>query len=373
MDKIKVFLVASFLIVFHWAEGRDFLVKNDLSLDWLFMNKSDGRLLPFLENSSNRPYAIHLKMERDYGRETYLKISLPAQTSLFIENRFYGHFNEKTEKLFLVDSLLSLFKSAPAYFTLYRKARFDAPPKAVIGYKQQPLNAVSDINPLNIRPVDMKSEYLKLIILVVFTFFVLLKILVPAELSDFYSLTGLLTFRFTDTSLTKSRALTRTHTIVIIYQAAMMAALMTISLHFYNNPLGDHFIMSLNPFIGWIFILLLTLAAIFLKYILISLLSVLFGAPERINFYFLEYLRMAMIFYSALFVIVSYSIINQFYAIPDLLNTLIILVIIFNFVRIAAIYFKLRRIVAIKNLHLFSYLCSTELIPVVLGLNFFIK
>ncbi len=337
------------------------------------MNKAEQRLLPFLDNNANRPYAIHLKLDSDYGKETYLKISIPSGTSLFIENRFYLHFDDKSEELFLLDSLLSYFNSAPAYFTLYRKARFDYPPKAVIGYKQQSIGAASDVNPVSLRQIDNRDDYLKLIILVVFTFFVILKVALPAELADFYSLSALFSFRFTATLLAKWRTLTKTHTIIIIYQAAMMAALMVISLHFYNNPLGDIFIMHWNPFFGWFFVFILTLISIFLKYILISVLSSLFGVGERINFYFLEYLRMAMIFYSIIFVILAYSIINHFHTISNLLNSLIFLAIIFNFLRIAAIYFKLRGIVAIKNLHLFSYLCSAELIPIVLGLNFFVK
>ena len=94
---------------------------------------------------------------------------------------------------------------------------------------------------------------------------------------------------------------------------------------------------------------------------------------KRINFYFIEYLRMAMIFYSLVFVALSYTVINNFYSLNTLLKTLIFIVIAFNFIRLIIIYFKFQRNMSIKNLHLFSYLCSTELIPMIIGLNFFVK
>ncbi|MCK5466930.1 MAG: DUF4271 domain-containing protein, partial [Cyclobacteriaceae bacterium] len=92
-----------------------------------------------------------------------------------------------------------------------------------------------------------------------------------------------------------------------------------------------------------------------------------------INFYFIEFLRMAMIFYSIMFVILSYTVINKFYLVDILLESLIFIVIFFNLIRFIIIYFKFRRSITMKSLHLFSYLCTTELIPIIIGLKFFLK
>ena len=94
---------------------------------------------------------------------------------------------------------------------------------------------------------------------------------------------------------------------------------------------------------------------------------------EKINFYLVEFLRMSMIFYSVMFVIVSYTVINHFYYIETLLENLIVIVIAFNLIRFVMLFFKFRKTVNMKSLHLFSYLCTTELIPIVLGFKFFLK
>jgi hypothetical protein len=369
----SIFGFIIFLFTSQIAKGQDFLVERDLRLDWIFKSGNQQQMLPFLDHSSEMPYAIHLPTQLNYGKETYLKMDIPSGTSLFIDNKFLRYFEGDTTKLFSMDSLFSLYQQDSIYLTLFNKAGFGKPPRATIGYLHASFDTGMNVNPIAFREIDTKADFLKIIILTIFTFFVVLHSLLPAELLDFYSISTLFAFRYTDTFMTKFRSLTKTHTLVIIYQAAMLASIMIVSLHYYNNPLGDLFIMKINPIFGWLIVFLITLALIFLKYVLISIVSHLFGVADRINFYFLEYLRMAMIFYSLIFVVVSYMIINHLHSLDSLLNTLIFVVIGFNFLRLIMIYFKFRRNIPIKNLHLFSYLCSTELIPIVVGLNFFVK
>jgi hypothetical protein len=339
-----------FFLVSPLADARDFLVKKDLRLDWIFLSDEQHQMLPFLDNSSENPHAIHLLITPDYGKESFLRLEIPSATSLFIDNKFIKQNDGGTTSLLSLDSLYTRYNHDSLYLTLYNKVGFDVPPAAAIGYKYSFFDTEMNVNPILSRNMDSNEDYLKIIILVVFAFFVVLHTLLPAELTDFYSIGTLLTFRYTDTLLTKFRSLTKTHTIVIIYQAALLASIMIVSLYYYNNPLGERYPIKINPIIGWLAIFIITTVLIFFKYILI-----------------------AMIFYSVIFVLISYTIINHFHSLHSLLSTLIVAVIIFNFLRLIVIYFKLRRMIPIKNLHLFSYLCSTELIPIVIGLNFFIK
>lgn len=361
------------MLISMTAYSQDFLVEEDLRLDWTFYSEDEQTVLPFLDENNESPYAIHLLHDLDYGKGTYLKVNIPAATSLFIENKFIFHFDNDTVRLFSIDSLRSQLSKEQLYLTLYSKAGFKSPPASSIGFLRRDFDTAMNVNPISQREIDARNDYLKIIILLVFTFFVVLHTLLPSELREFYSISSLMTFRYTDTYLTKFRIITKTQTLVIVYQAAMLAAIMIVSLHYYNNPLGTSIMMRVNPIFGWMMIFALTLVLIFFKYILITIVSHLFGITDRINFYFIEYLRMAMIFYSMIFMVISYVVINRFYSLEELLRALILVVIIFNFLRLVVIYFKFQRNISIKNLHLFSYLCSTELIPIVIGLNFFVK
>jgi hypothetical protein len=373
---LKYFYLVSLIIVSLIplsTNGQDFLIERDLRLDWTFYSEKEEQILPFLDDNSKSPYAIHLNASLDYGRETYLRLEIPAKTSLFIDNKFIDHFSEKITRLFSVDSIRDELSQEKLYLTLYRANGFLTPPVSSIGFLHSSFDTSMNVNPINSRDIDSRDDLLKIIILLVFTFFVILYTIFPTELKEFYSISNLITFRFTDTYLTKYRSITKIQTLIIIFQGTMLSSIMFISLIYYNNPLEDTFIDNFPPAMTWLIILVITLFFILLKYLLISIVSFLFGITDRINFYFIEYLRMAMVFYSAIFVILTYVIINHFYSLHNLLNTLIFIAIAFNFIRFILIYIKFQSTKSIKNLHLFSYLCSTELIPMIVGLNFFVK
>lgn len=353
--------------------GQDFLVEQDLRLDWVFYDKDDNVMLPFLDNSNESPEAIHLSLDAQFGNDVYLKIEVPANTSFFIDNKLMRHYEEKITRYFLLDSIMNQLNQQKIRLTLYRSEQFDNPANASIGFIHTNFDASMNVNPVVTRELNYENDYLMLIILIVFTFFVVLFTLFPHDLFDFLSLRTLITFRFTDTAMIKYRSITNTQTLVIVFHAALSASLLLIFLKYYSNPFGDIFFMKINPIFGWLSVFCLLIFFLFLKFVLISIISSLFGISDKINFYFIEFLRVAFIFYSLLFVIISFAVINQFYFVGILLESLVVIIIIFNLIRFLIIYFKFRATVSVKNLHLFSYLCTTELIPLVLGLKFFLK
>ena len=375
MCKCRISLFVIFLIgaSSQSALADDFLVEEDLRLSWLFYDESEQLMLPFLDNSSENPSAIHLQIEDDYSSEAYLRLKIPIGTSIFIQNKFIEYFNDLSIKLYSIDSLRKAYSSNSIRFTFFNKDKLTSPPEAEVGFMHKKFDSNISVNPIGKRNANSTSDFIKVVILLVFTFFVLLHTLFKSDLFDFLSLQTMVTFRYTETALYKYRSLTKTQTLVIVYFAAMLASIIIVFLNYVEHPLKNSFILKLNPLAGWFLILLIVLVFIFLKFLLISMVSLLFKIGHKINFYLIEFLRMSMIFYSVIFVILSYSIINHFYYVEELLEHLIVVIIVFNLIRLCILFFKFRRTVSIKSLHLFSYLCTTELIPIVLGLNFFLK
>jgi hypothetical protein len=353
--------------------ARDFLVEEDVRLNWVFYDQSQNVMLPFLDNSSEYPVAIHLIMEKDYGEAAYLMMKIPSEVSLFLEGKLITTYDEPTTRLYSIDSLNSRFGKRGLKITLYRKKSFLRPVESKIGFIHNSFDASLNVNPVVFRDFDSKVDFLKLIILIVFSFFVALHTLFRADILEFFSLQSLFTFRLTATAFLKYRTLTKIQVMVIVFLSALLSTVLITYLYYYNNPFGESFLVRTNPIFGWFTVFALVLFFIFLKYVLISIVSTLFKVPEGVNFYFIEFLRMAMIFYSIVFVLLSFTVINHFYMVDSLLEKLIMAVAIFYIIRFLILYFKFRRTVSMKNLHLFSYLCTTELIPIILGLKFFIK
>ncbi|NJN27942.1 MAG: DUF4271 domain-containing protein [Cyclobacteriaceae bacterium] len=355
------------------AQSDNFLVKKDMRLDWMFYDARDKVMLPFLDHSPQYPVAIHLALANEYGHEAMLLLEIPGGTSLFLQNKFIWHYAEDTTARLLIDSLTHLFGNKTLQLTLYNGEAFASPANAKIGFEQSNFKSATTVNPISKRILDHRGDYFKIIILLLFTFFVILRTLFPSDLFDFLDFRTLFTFRYTDTLISKYRSITKTQILVVVFQAALLSALLIVFFYYYHNPFDQYPFMSTNPLLSWVTFVGLILVLFILKYVLISIFSFLFGMEDRINFYFIEFMRMSMIFYTLLFVVLSYVIINKFYLLEDLIDGLVLYIVAFNILRYIMLYFKFRAIVSMKNLHLFSYLCSTELIPIILGIRFFIK
>ncbi len=366
-------IALALMIVGKTAYGQDFLEKENLRLNWVFYDESEKVMLPFLENSNNRPVAIYLSTELNIGKEAYLMIEIPGNTSLFVDGKYIDHFDVTTVKYFGLDSLAREIGSDKFQLTLYNKESFETRPEARIGFKHKSFDSSINVNPITQRNIDERGDYLKIIILLVFAFFALLYALFPYELMDFYNFHAIITFRLTDTAINRYRSITKIQILIIVFQASLLASLLIIAFNYYYDPIIPGFFMELNPIIGWLILFGIVIILIFLKSVLISVISMLFGIADRVNFYFIEFLRMAMIFYSIIFIALSYAIINRLYLVPGLLNVVIIMVIVFNLIRFLILFFKFHRNISMKSLHLFSYLCTTELVPILIGLKFFIK
>jgi hypothetical protein len=128
-------------------------------------------------------------------------------------------------------------------------------------------------------------------------------------------------------------------------------------------PIAQYFfIMS-----GLIFALLLG------KYLLIQAVGSVFKLSGVTHVHFYEYLLFSRVFYT----IVVFLQFALFLVAPVwvsvLAEVIIWVVLLFNIVRIIIINSVLSRLTSAKNLYLFSYLCTTELIPLLIGIKILIK
>lgn len=373
LKKYTLLFVILLFVVGQRLQAEDFLVEEDMRLSWVFYDEKQQVMLPFLDNSTENPVAIHLSIDQNFGSEAYLMIDIPSKSSLLINNKFINSFEEQSIRYFLLDSIKKKLDTDTIQFTLYNQGKFQKPTQSQIGFIHQRFDSSINVNPISDREMDARVDFLKIIILIIIGFFVVLYTLFPLDLFEFLNLQTIATFRYTETAFIKYRTITKTQSLVIVYQATLLASILIIYLNYYNNPFGETFFMRINPIFGWLILFGLVLLFIFLKFVLINIVSVLFKVQDRINFYFIEFLRMAMVFYSIVFIIICYIVINRFYVVSSFLESLIHVVVAFNLIRFIIIYFKFRRTVPMKSLHLFSYLCTTELIPIIIGLKFFLK
>lgn len=108
----------------------------------------------------------------------------------------------------------------------------------------------------------------------------------------------------------------------------------------------------------------------YLKYLLIAITGWLFHARPLVNKHFIDYINASSLFYLLVSIVLSLTIYSTFIVGETFSLVVIFTIFIFLFYRSLLMYVKLLQLSPYSKLYIFSYICTTELIPVLIALKF---
>jgi hypothetical protein len=167
-----------------------------------------------------------------------------------------------------------------------------------------------------------------------------------------------------------------TESFFMILQVGLLMTPFFLFITKYLNTIGNFEIFTANSeqFSGLLMefseILLFTLAIIYLKFFSIKITGNLLGIESVSNQHFMKTLQSAFHFYMTTTVILLFCYIYAPIQLPDTLQFLVYLAIIFYFIRFILLYFVMNISGPFINLYLFSYLCIVEIIPLTIGIKY---
>ncbi|SMG21028.1 protein of unknown function [Marivirga sericea] len=128
-----------------------------------------------------------------------------------------------------------------------------------------------------------------------------------------------------------------------------------------------------NGIIEYLKILSIVAIGLIAKVILISIASNLFGNSKIPAFYVKEMLNINLFFIIILFFssILIYLFLGSIPAFWLSVSTYALL--LFYILRLVLLYFKILKLSSFTNLYLFSYFCTTEIFPFLIGLKYFLR
>ena len=93
---------------------------------------------------------------------------------------------------------------------------------------------------------------------------------------------------------------------------------------------------------------------------------------ELDQIHFFEFVRISIFIYSAGSVFMVILLLAYYLPAPGHFVWVIYLVAFLSVVRIVLLYLKFLRLSTFRNLYLFSYLCTTEILPLIIGFKIFV-
>ncbi|TDI66046.1 MAG: DUF4271 domain-containing protein, partial [Bacteroidetes bacterium] len=121
---------------------------------------------------------------------------------------------------------------------------------------------------------------------------------------------------------------------------------------------------------SWLVMSLVVYSVVGMKYLLIKVLCSLLNIDKIAQIHFFDFMRISLIFVTTTLVVSSVmylSVLDQI--VP--FNIILYLFITFLSIRVVILLFKLLGDTSFKKIHLISYLCTTEILPLLIGIRVF--
>jgi len=333
-------------------------VKKDLGHDWqVFTNNhyesfSDNRKLK----------TIYFLVNADKFSRDKLCIHATEPFSLFINGKLAAEQNGK----FSIDSLAKKYSSSRLLIAIHQD-------KIIPSALQTTIETPTPANTPPFLSADRPATFFRDFVVVALIILLLLLIVVmrlnPKLASDYFSIMKIFSLREGDDSQVRTRISTSTNVLFYGFCSLIVGFYLLIIFHFLT-PLyvaADYFKTTsfLSAIAQWIELSLLVLGIFVLKMILIYAVSNMFGARDVAGIHFFNWIRMLLIVFGILSVIVFTYFILRGHSID--INTMLLKLVAWCLVLwTVLIFLKLNGRSDYSLFHLFSYICATEIIPLVI-------
>lgn len=347
----------------------DTVVVKDFAKDWMFFDSE--KKLPLVKKSDFEGNTVHFYVDQSTLQNSYLSIDYPFEFSVFINGQLFK--TAVGNALFSIEDQKAISSRAEIiiYSNKLNPYLLNTTSLKIIDTSLDPLQ--EDVVLVNPRNREVFTNFYLLSIIGLLIYFTIIATYSGRSIAEYFKIERALSPRELDENLLKTRIFTGANVTIYLFICLLIAHLIMSTVYLSGAfPERELFYPSsvMDAIGNWLRLSFVLLTGLFLKYLLLQLASSLFQVRDFLNSHFYNFLRLSLMIALALSVItgiVYYSIYNYqneiysaFYQIMLLASLPVIFI----------LYLKLMNASSYKNLHLFSYLCATELIPFVVILSF---
>lgn len=352
-------LLSSYSSVF--AQEK-FTALKDLRGDW--MTFEDGRYLPAGEIRFSGVTTIYFQLDPQTEAGNFLRINSSRSYFMFIDGKVYGEF--QGESTFRIDSLLRT-EGRPSWIGIHQKKINERDLHTDIishGHRK----AISDVATA-VRPYSPFRDFVVISGLLIILLFLVAARLNPKLASDYFSPNRILASRDADDSQASARLTGGSNVQFYILCSLLIGFYLLII--FYHLPaeyaLPGHFqasnfwIMALQ----WLKLSTLVFFVLLIKLSIIFSLTRLFSMRGMARFHFFNWVRLLLVTVGASTIFLFMYFISRGEQ-PAYYVMFLFVVVGVLIGWIVAAFFKLGGKTGHSMFHLFSYLCATEIIPLLI-------
>lgn len=356
--------------------GADSTVVKDLRHEWYFYDSRSESYFPLVSKALFKDKTIHFDLAPKQYNNSFLKITADKPLSVFINNAIIDIVTG--EKYYSIDSLSRLYGEKAFHIALYNKnLNIYGVSTAIVKLTPTQQKALAeDVIVVKPRADNPFQNFMVGALVIIVAFLAALYNYFPRVLSDFFKITKALALRESDENLIKSRPLSQINLLFYLYLSFLAGLVLMMIANaaethmeagiFYPEGFGD-------GIWKWLKLSLIIFGWLIVKLLLVSNMSGLFKLGNFSVSHYINYVRITLLIFTLGLMIIIFSWFGFDILSPSYYEGVFGLILVLMAVRVLILFFKLLSTASYKSLHLFSYLCGTEVIPYVillyLGLN----
>ncbi|MBC7921804.1 MAG: DUF4271 domain-containing protein [Ferruginibacter sp.] len=355
---------------------QQYHVVRDLRYDWQVFDRTYGAYVPYLKPKHGNVSSVSLAVDLAAQRGNELLFYAAEETYLFVNAALQRRI-EPGWVILRTDSLRAFYRQGPFFLTLYCASGTLPPPTALIGHRKTIRQVAASVAPVWVvqpRRVSGFNYFVVLASLFILGNYAFLRNLHAGAFARFYSPRSLFAASQREDDVQVGKPLNSINLLFLLNHAFLLALLYVLIREGTQRTLfpepglrtpeslghyASHFLV-----VGSVVFLLIVV-----KYAGTYLLGNLFRFEKLVNVHFFEYIHLSKVFYTLIvpvWVVIFTSYPSHLAAAE---RFYIPLIIGFSFLRIGLISLSLNRLASHRNLYLFSYLCVTELVPLLTGIK----
>ena len=359
MIRYNLVPIVVFFFLSGKVRGQEFVVKKDLQPDWLMMTEKGYHNFDASGESAN---TIYFSINPSTYRGDYLLMNSPDEFSIFLNGTLL--LDQVKQVTFPIDSLRKVTSENLLFIAVHLRQKIGRDNMSTTLCSKVTLTTRVE-TPLTLRADTSFRDFVVSVVMALMIFLVGVVRLNPKLSSDYFSITKIFSLRESEDDQFYYR-ITSTHILFYLF-TSMLFSLFFLIVGYFLEQGGEFNIPGARGYweylLIWGKVSLIVLGLLLIKIIATYVIALLFGTKEVAGFHFLNFIRLSLVSVGLLtLVLVFYFLLHgQRVGVYNFLY-LTLGWILMGW--IILFFLKLVNRVRHSVFHLFSYICATEIIPV---------
>ncbi len=378
MSRVLVWLLLVSWSLSATAQDRsEWVPVKDLKHRWLTVNRTGEQYIPYVNGRSLNYPVLGIIINRSESAGLTLTACVPQGASVFINNMIVHRAQAETCLVYDADSLFSEYGKSSLFISFFKK-NLDPSTITTVLTTRQPISSLDGpVNPIiqiTQRSQDQFADFFVVAILLVASFYAFLINRYPKGHKDFFNFSKAFSLTLKEEKVLTQRNMGTANILFFILYGLTIALVIMLFWRVFGGIPDMFEFISLNTFrsslVGWLVLSFVAFCVVELKYLLIRVLSSLLNVGKIAQIHFFDFVRIGLIFISITLLAATALYLSEM---EDQLAFTVLLYLFVTLlgIRIVILLFKLIGDASFRKIHLISYLCTTEILPLLIGIRIF--